>query len=279
MPFDNLSLLLKNYPVQCDVFFQGTFCGHGEEEVVAGKGILHIIKRADIELTIEDVVLPPITQPSILFLANSIRHSIKTLNTQGTELICTYITIGDGLSNPLLNGFPKYLIIPISKLTGFEYFFDLLYLEAFQPQGGQREALKSLMEYFMIRLIRYIVQEQLIPVSIFAGLADDRIQRAMDAIHSQPEFNWTLELLAEKVGMSRTRFSKLFRNIVGKSAIAYLTEWRLNMAKILLKNGVPIKIIAQKYNYSSPSAFSRAFQSYVGFPPKEWVKSRHNEKT
>ena len=43
---------------------------------------------------------------------------------------------------------------------------------------------------------------------IVAALADPRISRALEAVHSDPGSSWTVEGLAKSAGMSRSVFAK-----------------------------------------------------------------------
>ncbi|MEI8171846.1 MAG: hypothetical protein WCG50_19390 [Rhodoferax sp.] len=50
---------------------------------------------------------------------------------------------------------------------------------------------------------------------MLAELADERLAKAMMAMHARPEAAWTLETLAGVATMSRSRFAKHFLDIVG----------------------------------------------------------------
>ena len=68
--------------------------------------------------------------------------------------------------------------------------------------------------------------------------------------------------------MSRSGFSARFTNLVGESALRYLTHWRMQLARTqLLETSEPLSAIAGSVGYQSEAAFSRAFKRVFGVPP------------
>ena len=89
-------------------------------------------------------------------------------------------------------------------------------------------------------------------------------QTATDA----PATAWTLEDLADIAGLSRSAFAKRFHELVGVPPKTYLTMWRMQKARELLRN--PYKLleqIAAEVGYSSDVALIRAFQRQYGMSP------------
>ncbi|MEI8171512.1 MAG: helix-turn-helix transcriptional regulator, partial [Rhodoferax sp.] len=80
-----------------------------------------------------------------------------------------------------------------------------------------------------------------------------------------------LETLAGVAAMSRSRFAKQFLDVVGATAMDYLTDWRISIAQGLLKRGKPLKAVAPAVGYSNENAFARAFARRTGVSPSSWV--------
>jgi AraC-like DNA-binding protein len=53
----------------------------------------------------------------------------------------------------------------------------------------------------------------------------------MQAMHGDPARHWTLQMLAERDGMSRTIFASRFKETVGSPVIEYLSRWRMPLAE------------------------------------------------
>ncbi len=101
-----------------------------------------------------------------------------------------------------------------------------------------------------------------------AALRDQQVGRALAAIHRAPDQEWTVASLAKEVGMSRSAFSARFTELVGESAMRYLTWWRMQLARTRLQEGSePLSVVARRLGYQSEAAFCRAFKRMFGVPP------------
>ncbi len=103
------------------------------------------------------------------------------------------------------------------------------------------------------------------------ALADKQIGAAIHAMHDAPAHHWTLQNLAERVGMSRSTFALKFKESVGESPMEYLTRWRMLLAGDKLEHSTdPISAIALSLGYESESAFSTAFKRVMGCSPRQY---------
>lgn len=101
-----------------------------------------------------------------------------------------------------------------------------------------------------------------------AALRDAQVGKALAAIHSEPEKDWSLASLAKEVGMSRSGFSARFTHLVGESAMRYLTHWRMQLARAQLQDTPDsLSVLADRLGYQSEVAFCRAFKRVFGVPP------------
>ena len=101
-----------------------------------------------------------------------------------------------------------------------------------------------------------------------AALRDRQIGRALNAIHSEPEKAWSVASLAKEVGMSRSGFSARFTQLVGDSALRYLTRWRMQLARTkLVETKATLSVLADSLGYQSEAAFCRAFKREFGVTP------------
>jgi len=101
-----------------------------------------------------------------------------------------------------------------------------------------------------------------------AALRDEQIGRALAIMHREPEKEWNVEHLAKRVGMSRSGFSARFTHLVGVSAMRYLTQWRMQLARSqLLETSDSLSILADRLGYQSEAAFCRAFKRVFGVSP------------
>lgn len=107
-----------------------------------------------------------------------------------------------------------------------------------------------------------------------SALADKHMSVAIASMHNEPGYPWTLQLLAERVGMSRSVFALRFREIVGATPMEYLARWRMLLAADRLKNSSDgLSAIAQSLGYESESAFGKAFRRVMGCSPRQYGRT------
>jgi AraC-like DNA-binding protein len=143
-----------------------------------------------------------------------------------------------------------------------------------EPQpGGFLIAQQSAYTMLVLALRLYLAEGG--GVGWLFALADKQVADAMTAMHEKPAHDWTVQTLAETVGMSRTTFAQRFRRTVGASPMEYLTRWRMLLAgDRMLHSNDSITEIAQSVGYESESAFSAAFKRTMGASPREYSKGR-----
>ncbi|MEC0228909.1 AraC family transcriptional regulator [Paenibacillus alba] len=85
----------------------------------------------------------------------------------------------------------------------------------------------------------------------------------------------TIEQLARMAEISPKYYVNLFKKTYGKTAIDYLTEVRVNMAKqLMVQSDVRLREIAFQVGYNDEFYFSRMFKKEVGVSPTIYLKNR-----
>ena len=75
--------------------------------------------------------------------------------------------------------------------------------------------------------------------------------------------------------MSRSTFAARFTELVGESAMRYVTRWRMQAAQARLsRDGATVAQVALSLGYASEAAFNRAFKRYIGVSPGIFKRSR-----
>jgi AraC-like DNA-binding protein len=109
---------------------------------------------------------------------------------------------------------------------------------------------------------------------LLAGLSDPALARPLREIHADVARRWTVAELARAACMSRAVFAERFARTVGMPPMQYLLEWRMAIAKDLLRHErPPLGEVAERVGYRSASAFSTAFTRLTGCPPGEFARS------
>lgn len=193
---------------------------------------------------------------------------------EATAMVCGAMLFQHPLAIKLLGILPSYILIrresdePVSIVTQIS---ELLKSETTHIAVGAEGVIARLADILVIAAMRqYLSALDQDKLGWLGALSDDRIGKALKLIHENPAHHWTLEDLAQDVGMSRTSFAQQFKQLVGNSPIEYLTEWRMSLAysKLQLSKDT-ILVIALDIGYQSEAAFSRAFKKIMGKSPSE----------
>lgn len=268
---DLLSPLFSRFALHARVFYSGALCGAVDFDHSRGLGFLHVLRRGRVRVVQPGQGSFDVAEPALMFVAGPRPHRFEVDDREGAELVCAFIDFGAGTGNPVLQGMPPLLVVPLGAIEGIEATLTLLFDEAFAQRAGREAAIDRLAEYFVVLLLRHVIDAGLVAGGVLAALGEPRLARAVMAIHEHPESAWTVERMAQIAGMSRARFALAFRQTVGVAPMDYLTDWRVGVAKTLLKRGKSPKVVAPMVGYGSPAAFARVFTRRTGVPPARWL--------
>jgi AraC-like DNA-binding protein len=172
-----------------------------------------------------------------------------------------------GAANPITRVLPQVLELDVAQVAELEPLVSMLLTEATQPRCGRHGALNRLCEVLVILLLRLAIEIGATEPGLLAGLAHPRLHRALVAMHDAPHRDWRSDELAAEAGMSRSHFMASFRGVCATTPRAYLSAWRLTLARQDLAAGARVKSVAARYGYGSSEALSRAFTRQFGYPP------------
>ena len=266
---DRLVTLLNWFELRARVFQTGPLCRSSSFDARHGLSYIHVLRGGNIRVETPGARPLVVGQPSLLFYMAPVSHRLVPLSDDA-ETVCASFEFGAGLRNPLVQALPDAVLISLDDLPSLEATLAILFKEAAEQHCGRRAVLDRLSEVVIIQLLRDLMDEGRLEFGLLAGLADPQLARAINAIHAEPARQWTLQQLAALGNMSRARFAARFRDAVGTTPMAYLTEWRLGIAQSLLRRGKPVQMVADAVGYANASALSRAFAAHIGLSPSEW---------
>ena len=269
---DRLVWLLKRFELRARVFQAGPLSCSAEAPVDAESGLLHILRKGSVRLVSGDGAEREIREPSAFFYMNPTRHRIEPLDDE-VSIICSTFEFGIGQGNPLQAALPDLFVLRLADAPTLELTLEHLFQEAAGDHCGRDAILDRLSEVTLVLILRDLMDQKRLDIGLLAGLADPKLKHAINAMHEWPDRNWTLDKLAESAHMSRARFAERFHEVVGMTPGAYLSDWRLGLAKSMLLKGASVQTIANDVGYGSASALSRVFSSRCGMSPTEWRRS------
>jgi len=145
--------------------------------------------------------------------------------------------------------------------------------EARATRPGREVVLERLLEVLLIEAFR-ASGGITAPPGLLRGLGDPHLSIALRAVHADPARPWTVAELARAAGLSRSAFFARFEREVGRAPMAYLTGWRMSLAKERLRRGSgSLTEIGAALGYGSASAFNTAFAREVSQPPGQYALS------
>lgn len=212
-----------------------------------------------------------------------------------TRFICGYLNC-DQRFNPLVSALPTMLVVrsgndyavvdaidhngtrpaqvPQGSGTWLSTTLKFTINEARAARPGNAAMLGRLTELMFVEILRQYMQQ--LPVGQhgwLAGLNDIHVGKALRLLHANPAHDWTVSELARETAVSRSALAERFTQLIGLSPMRYLTEWRVQLAKQMLRDGASsIAEIAPRVGYESEAAFNRAFKRSAGSPPAAWRK-------
>ena len=194
-----------------------------------------------------------------------------------TRLLCGVFRSGYTFQHPIFSTLPEVMHVAFSKdVDGCSWGQHAGYAidNALNYNSAGLEALTDrLYEILLIQILQKFFYLNTSVVSFYSNQRSPRVHRVLEAIHSDPAAEWSLDKMAELAHMSRSAFTVNFRELAGMSPMSYLTSWRMLKARSLVQNtGLPLKIIAHKVGFRTQSGLNKAFRQFFGITPKNLRK-------
>jgi AraC family transcriptional regulator, alkane utilization regulator len=291
-----------NLPSDCIALFHIVVRGHGwftvrghaPVEVNAGDAVIlphsspHVMaSMLNLPTIPMSSLLPPLPPGEILTVAGN-------GSGEATQFVCGFLHC-DLRFNPLLGALPELIVVrprddgaeaetsqrnaaaastimPVRKSDWLATTMHHTVEEALSGRPGNSDMLPRLSEILFFEVVRQYMQW--LPAAHpgwLAGIRDPIVGQVLRLVHAHPEDSWTVESLAQAVAVSRSTLAERFTALIGEAPISYLADWRMQLAKHLLKHtDFTLSEVAQRVGYESDEAFNRAFKRHIGQPPAAW---------
>jgi AraC-like DNA-binding protein len=191
------------------------------------------------------------------------------------DLVCGYLVSDDPLFDPVLRVFPSAFVVRMTKgvASGWvQASIDYAATESVPSSASTSLVSTRLPELVLIEVLRHhLASAPAADHGWLAAIRDPVLAPALALLHRDPARRWTVSDLAAGVAVSRSVLDERFRQVLGRSPIRYLTEWRMHLAEELLDTtDLGVVPIARRVGYDSEEAFSRAFKRAHGLAPGRW---------
>lgn len=102
-----------------------------------------------------------------------------------------------------------------------------------------------------------------------------KIYKVRDLILTDINEPRVIKDLASQIGMSESKFKRLFKQIFGDSFFSYYQKFRMKEAARLLKeNEMSVSQVGFSLGFSNLSHFAKVFEEHIGMKPKSFQKKK-----
>lgn len=197
-------------------------------------------------------------KPSVILMevslpdGNSMELGQKALEwSPDTHIIMmTYLKDFDLVHQSINHGFAGYLLKPFSK-TEVHKLTDRIYIRSLSRKSR---------ELFLEENIKTEQPDLANPIQMGLQFIQERYKEPI-----------TLNEVAQSVYLSTSHFSRSFKEEMNVNFVEYLTTYRIDQSKSLLKmTSLPIEVIANQVGFTTAAYFSTAFKKKEGCTPSEY---------
>jgi len=283
---DVLTAVIAAYGVRASLSDDARYCGEWKDvEPASARAYLHLIDQGRCQMSGPFSKEPVVLEAGdFIVLPHGARHDLYScpgaMRDDFTTMICGDVEFVHGSRNPLLKALPELIIVRAAE--GGERFRALGQLLCTEIRGGGfggRAVVDKLADALFVMAVRHYINtfataDSKTPRGLIAALLDARMSKALAAIHEHPGRDWTVASMADVAGMSRTAFALRFAELLERSPIQYLTEWRMTQAALLLQDPrQSVRGVAERLGYQTEAAFRRCFKRIQGYGPGQVRKA------
>ncbi len=194
-----------------------------------------------------------------------------------TSLLCGMFTLAEDSREHVLPQLPPLIHVQGGTPTAawLDQTMRVMADEVAADRPGSETILARLADILFVQVIRaWLEQSPTLAPGWLGALTDPQLARALSVIHDDPAGSWTAAALARRVGLSRTLFYERFTARVGETPAAYLTRWRMVVARMQMRRTDDgLAEIAEQVGYRSQASFHKAFKRVVGQSPGAWRRA------
>jgi AraC-like DNA-binding protein len=192
-----------------------------------------------------------------------------------TTFFCGAYRFEGDLCSGLLAGLPGLTVVRPRAGSSLRGALDVFSGELLQDAPGQQALLDRLLDVILVQALReQLASDTTAAPAWFRAMSDPAIGAALRAIHADPQRAWTVAELAAAASLSRATFARRFSALLGMAPLAYVTDWRMALARERLRDGdTGLAAVARSLGYASEFSFAAAFKRHHGIAPGRWRRA------
>ncbi|MDF2718697.1 MAG: AraC family transcriptional regulator [Paenibacillus sp.] len=101
------------------------------------------------------------------------------------------------------------------------------------------------------------------------------VRKALEYIEQNYMLDLSLDVIADRLYMSRSYLAKIFKEYTGMTVFEYINDHRINRAKVLfvMEKSKSVSDVCYEVGFKNPAHFSRNFKSSVGASPEQYRRT------
>jgi len=179
--------------------------------------------------------------------------------------------------HPFFQELPPYILIPSNDIEAHHSLHSVITMISKEMEQDLCSdlILQKLTDIMLYYMIRYWMEKN--PSSKpgwLMALRDPIVIRALEVLHKNPSYEWTIENLGKNLGISRANLANRFKELLQIPPMEYLARIRMEKARELFQKGeTTLEEVSLAVGYSSAFSFSKAYKRIYGSSPaREWKK-------
>jgi AraC family transcriptional regulator len=137
--------------------------------------------------------------------------------------------------------------------------------------NGSEVMYESLARVFLVKLLHRYGEERHEALEFGGGFTARHYKRVLDYVEANFSGPITIEAMAAEAGLSTAHFSRLFKQVLGDSPYQFVTDYRIEQAKKMLRDRErPLIDVALACGFADQPHFGRVFKKLTGATPKEF---------
>ena len=140
---DILAALFAQTAPSARAFFSGNLCATAQ---FTESGYLHLLKSGELTLSRTGAADIVINEPMLLFFPRGRAHRFTGTGDGGADLVCAKVDLGGDAGNPIGEGLPELILLPLAEHPLLRPVCDLLLAEGFGERDGRQAAIDHLFD-------------------------------------------------------------------------------------------------------------------------------------
>lgn len=248
----------------------GEFAVSGGAAIALGTGAL-VLVPAGLRHSLTGKAGAPVILADCQPAAVGLRHYRSGAAGEGVAVLCGRVTLGLRGAGAVVDILRSPLIELAAGAGATGRALDLVLGELAEPRLGSRAMIRTLLLECLIDLLRRRLEAEDPALAWMPALVDRRLWPALKAMLDDPGGAHSVESLAARVAMSRSRFAERFQQAYGSGPIVLLRELRLvQAARLLVESDAGIDRVAELSGHASRSYFTKQFEARFGRTPSRY---------